>query len=146
MRILLVAYHYPPDPAVGSLRPAKVAAALRAAGHQVKVLSVARPGLPASNGDVERIRENRSPRDWYTLVLRRLRGNAAVDPAAKVAQHENDAGYAPPASIPAWKRHLFSFLWLPDDRQGFVPRAYRAARSAVREGIDVIYTTAPPFS
>src|SRR2546427_10976688 len=39
MRVLLISHAYPPDPEVGSLRGAKVAAALAAAGHDVQVVT-----------------------------------------------------------------------------------------------------------
>jgi glycosyltransferase involved in cell wall biosynthesis len=54
---------------------------------------------------------------------------------------------AVPTSVPRWKRLLFSLLWLPDDRQGFVWPAFRMARSlAASAPFDVVYTSAPPFS
>jgi glycosyltransferase involved in cell wall biosynthesis len=41
---------------------------------------------------------------------------------------------------------LFSFLWLPDDTQGFIPSAVWAGLAEFRGGVDLIYSTAPPFS
>src|SRR5262245_29585940 len=41
--VVLIAYHFPPDPAVGSLRAAKVARAFRDAGHRVDVVTACLP-------------------------------------------------------------------------------------------------------
>ena len=49
MNVLLVAYNFPPDPLVGSLRAAKVASALREAGHRVDVVTAR---LPAERSDL----------------------------------------------------------------------------------------------
>ncbi|HMH55901.1 MAG TPA: hypothetical protein VK535_06525, partial [Gemmatimonadales bacterium] len=55
MRILLISYHFPPDPAVGALRASHVADALQAAGHTVTVITARLPGergrwRPAASG------------------------------------------------------------------------------------------------
>lgn len=48
--------------------------------------------------------------------------------------------------VPRWKRWVFSFIWLPDDRQGYVlPAVWRAMRAPAGRP-DLIYSTAPPFS
>ena len=54
--------------------------------------------------------------------------------------------WAPPIRVAAWKRFVFSLMWLPDDRQGFILPAVRTIRSLGREPIDVVYTTCPPYS
>lgn len=51
-----------------------------------------------------------------------------------------------PAKVALWKRVLFSFLWLPDDRQGFLPAAVREAAPYLRKHRAVIIATAPPFT
>lgn len=145
MRILLIAYHYPPDTAVGSLRAAKVAEAFRKRGHTVQVITARLPSdvgrsRPAETGiSVRTVRVLPGPRDWWAWIKRvghsRPReegGEVAVDPAT-------------PARAPWWKRLILSLIWTPDDRQGFIlpallvslPRVWRA---------DLVYSTAPPFS
>ena len=159
MHVLLLAYHYPPDPAVGSLRPAKVARAFREAGHRVTVITARLPGETAavretSDGlDVRTVLPIPNPREFYKLAKGWLRPAAGAHAdgsgAAAAAQHgevglrENEAQ----RDVPTWKRAIFSLLWLPDDRQGFIAAAVSAAYGLMRhEPVDVLYTSAPPFS
>lgn len=147
MRVVLISYHFPPDTAVGGLRAAKVAEAFRKAGHEVHVIAGIVPGaemqrqvLP-SGIVIERVTSWRNPREvWLSLKARRQRATGSTtEPAA-----EESAGR--PAHVAGWKRQIFALLWLPDDRQGFVPPAIRAARRAFPGGPDLVYTSAPPFS
>lgn len=142
MRILVVAYYYPPDSAVGAIRPAKIVRALEARGHDVQVVAAPGSSEVESNPNVHRVRPMRNPRELYNS-LKSPAKRAAIEAAATAASE----GAAVPTRMPAWRRHIFSILWLPDDRQGFIWPAYRAARLLEREKpFDVIYTSAPPPS
>ena len=141
MRILVVAYYYPPDSAVGAIRPAKIVRALEARGHDVQVIAAVGSNEGAGNANVHRVRPMRNPRDVYNS-LKPPAKRAVVEAAAASSE-----AWTAPTRVPAWRRHLFSFLWLPDDRQGFIWPAYRAARELARQKpFDVIYTSAPPAS
>ena len=138
MKVLLIAYHFPPDPAVGAQRAGHVADALRAAGHTVKVITARLPGerdqrRAVPGLDVRPTRSLPTLRDLYAWGKRQLHV-----PNTPVRDWPN--------RVPAWKRHLMSLMWLPDDRTGFILPALRAARRELRHGIDLVYTTAPPFS
>lgn len=149
MRIVVISYHYPPDPAVGGLRAAKVAEAFRRAGHEVHVVAAQVPEalVPLVRSPtgiaIQRVRAWRNPRELWLAWKRRGGGNGGA-PAGKSPPAEASA--ALPLRVPAWKRMIFSALWLPDDHQGFAPAAVAAARRAFSEGVDLVYTTAPPFS
>jgi hypothetical protein len=150
IRVVLIAYHFPPDPAVGSLRAAKVARAFVGAGHEVDVVTARLPsdrelrvtGHPGLR--VHPVELLPSPRDlsgWINMRLasvrrRRVGGAGGVQPAA----------WTPPTRVAGWKRLLSAFLWLPDDRQGFILPAWRKAHSLVRAGASLVYSTAPPYS
>ena len=141
MRILVVAYYYPPDSAVGAIRPAKIVRALEARGHDVQVIAAAASAGSSHAPSVHRVRPMRNPREFYNSLKRTAR-RAAVEAAPTGA---SDA--AMPTRVPAWRRYIFSFMWLPDDRQGFIWPAYKAARELARgRPFDVIYTSAPPPS
>jgi len=147
--VVLIAYHFPPDPAVGSLRAAKVARAFRAAGHRVDVVTARLPGetgirvtedpellvhpvtlLPNPAEVFLRLKAWLPPLRWT---------RPGVTAAARV-------GWTPPTQVAGWKQLLFSLLWLPDDRQGFIVPAWRKARGLVRSGARLVYSTAPPYS
>lgn len=149
--VVLVSYHFPPDPAVGSLRAAKVARGFRDAGHRVDVVTAR---LPAETGlrrtgdprlTVHPVTPLPSPRE----LVARLK--AWVHAARAVEKEVHGAGadiheWTPPIQLTIWRRLFFALLWLPDDRQGFIFPAWRMARKIVRGGARLIYTTAPPYS
>lgn len=148
MRVLLLTYHYPPSTAVGALRAEKLVEAFRAAGHSVHVVTERLAGetgplrSSSSGMDVETIRSIPSLRDLYLRTRRKL----TRSPGSPSLGDASAEGTSPPHHVAAWKRFVFSLMWLPDDRQGFIPSAVSAGRGALRGGIDLLYTTAPPFS
>jgi glycosyltransferase involved in cell wall biosynthesis len=148
MRVLLIAYHFPPDPAVGALRASHVAEALQAAGHAVTVITARLPGergrwRPAASGlRVRPIRSLPTLRDLYAWAKRALRVRRRDQAETQSDRSTPDW----PDRVPSWKRHLLSLLWFLDDRTGFVLPALLAALGQVRKGVDLVYTTVPPFS
>jgi glycosyltransferase involved in cell wall biosynthesis len=150
MRVLLIAFHFPPDAVVGAVRPARVARALLDAGHSVDVVAAQCPGECAgAESDshhalrVFRVRVPRSPRRLLATLKRWLMTREA--PATDTTP---SAGWGSPDGVPAWQRWIHSLLWLPDDQQGFIWAAVRSARALIAEGgaYDLVYTSAPPFS
>jgi glycosyltransferase involved in cell wall biosynthesis len=149
MSVVLIAYHFPPDPAVGSLRAAKVARAFRDAGHRVDVITVARAdeASPRPSDDeglvVHPVVPLPTPRELYA------RAKVAFARRRRAARHvagADSSAWTPPTHVAGWKRFLFSLLWVPDDRQGFIVPAWRKAHDLVRRGARLVYTTAPPYS
>jgi hypothetical protein len=147
-RVVLIAYHFPPDPAVGALRAAKVARMLRAAGYGVDVITARLPGeaeiRPTDDSDlvIHTVAPMPMPRDLFSRFKARLRAARGSQKASEMAA----ATWTAPTQVPLWRRFLFSLLWLPDDRQGFIVPAWRKARACVRAGARLVYTTAPPYS
>ncbi len=80
-------------------------------------------------------------------MVRFAQAALAPDEARRTIRQAGKRGWRVHCStrVPFWKRAIFSLLWLPDDRQGFIGPAVRAARTLLRRG-DIVYTTAPPFS
>lgn len=148
MRILLIACSYPPDPVVGSFRAAKLARAFSSAGHDVDVVTSRLEGesdalrVDAPRLRVHTVREVAGPPAAY----RRLKAAFGRQPA--VATAERPVARAPrhDPEPSRWKRYLLSAMSVPDNRKGFVPAALARSRSILRDGIDLVYTTAPPFS
>jgi glycosyltransferase involved in cell wall biosynthesis len=158
MKILMIACSYPPDPFVGSFRADKVARAMRDAGHEVDVITARLPDERAAlrvdepGLRVHTVRERAGPLSLYRHLAQRLRRNGSgqntgpAQPVSFTAPGTSDVGAAGTRKVPRWKRYLLSAVWMPDDRQGFIPAALRRARPLMQNGIDLIYTTAPPFS
>jgi glycosyltransferase involved in cell wall biosynthesis len=151
MKIVLVAYHFPPDPAVGGLRASKIAHAMRSRGHDVCV--IAGPLDPAvagqgHNGDaairVQRITPLFDLRKAYAKLIGGLRSRGRANGSAPAL--EVPGSWGRPAQQPAWKRVMMSIVWLPDDKQGWVIPAARAAADEIRRGAQLLYTTSPPPS
>jgi glycosyltransferase involved in cell wall biosynthesis len=148
MRVVLVTYHFPPDPQVGALRAGTVAAALRDWGHEVHVVTARLPGetgpdrVGMDGVSVRTVVPLPTARDLYARAKRWLRPPARAGTSAAGPQR---TGEAPTAHVATWKRYVFSLMWLPDDRQGFILPAVRAAR-AIPRPVDLVYTSAPPYS
>lgn len=145
MRVVLLSYYFPPDQAVGALRPAKVCAALRAAGHRVTVVAARIPGMNDSLPGVIRVRPLPNPREAWLALKSLFQGNGP-DRVTGSADPSTAGGLVAVPRVTKGKRWMNSLLWMPDDRQGFVVPAVAAALSRIQDGADLIYTTAPPFS
>lgn len=154
MRVLLIAYFYPPSPAVGGFRAEKVARALQRAGHTVRVITARMPGeTVAVRVDepglvVQTVEPMTSPRWWLIGVKALLTGRPSVNGAGGSAapSGEDANSEPPPGGVPRWKRWLSALLWLPDDKQGFIPPAVWAGLRRRSGRYDLLYTTVPPFS
>ena len=156
MNILLIAYSFPPDPIVGSLRAAKVTEAFRQAGHHVDVITARLPDeksrVRASEPGmaVHAVRAIPHPLQLYRWAKTRFAADTGADSSKSPPVHGSDADGAPAARdlrrISAWKRYLVSALWIPDDMQGFIIPAVLRSRSLFRRGVDLVYTTSPPHS
>lgn len=149
MRVVLLTYFLPPDPEVGGLRAHRVAKALAGDGHDVIVVCPANDRRTTAASEdagyrVAPVRSWPSPRDFYLGLKRWVSGAAKTSggPATSVA-----ASVVPDAArVPALKRFVFSLMWLPDDRQGFIMPAALKVRSLARNEPSMVYSTAPPFS
>lgn len=146
--VVLLAYHFPPSKEVGGLRAAKVARALRDAGYRVIVITARLSGetgkvrLEEPGLVVQVVTPQRNLRELYASLKRR-RSSQAFDPTGV---SEEPHAYTAPSTVPFWKRLVFALMWLPDDKQGFVIPAIRAARKHIRSRDTAVYTSAPPFS
>jgi glycosyltransferase involved in cell wall biosynthesis len=145
--VQLVAYHFPPDREVGALRPAKIARSFLERGCFVNV--IAGPGEARYNEDrlaVLRIAPSLDPRAWYSGRRRSRTDLAASERSLQSKDNLHHGDWVPPDRVPVWKRYLSSLIWLPDDRQGWILPAARAAIQGIHKGVSVLYTSAPPHS
>lgn len=147
--VVLFSYFFPPGRQVGGLRPARVAESLVAAGYRVTVITARLPEETADWRVPDGNLRVRTVKPWPTTrdVVRRMK-QWLTGARSTTGQPEPAAETESPARsrVPWWKRYLYSFIWLPDDRTGYIMPALHAARSLRREGIDLIVSSAPPVS
>lgn len=151
MKILLIAHSFPPAPIVGAFRAGKVAEAFRSAGHQVEVVTARLPDEPGATRVEERnfgvhvVDELPGPLDLYGWLKRQL-----TQPSSSASQPAGDAGALSPQRSedpgPRWKRYILSSLVVPDKNKGFIVPAVMRSLPIVRGGVDLVYTTVPPYS
>jgi glycosyltransferase involved in cell wall biosynthesis len=144
VQVLLISYHYPPDPAVGAVRAERVAEALRSAGHDVQVVTVRRDGLDAPEDRLRIHRVRRLPNAREAALA--VRGLVRRPRPAVQEGGGNPTGWTVPDHVPRWKRFLVAMALLPDDHQGFVLPALLRSLRILRRGVDLIYTSGPPHS
>ena len=137
--------HYPPDKAVGAVRPGRVAAALRQRGHDVTVLAVGDPAQAdqrCDNASLVRFRPWPHPATLVQRVRAFLAGRStrpASDGGSLVPRAEAN-------TLPGWKRFLLSILLTPDEHLGIVPPGFRRALTLLDRRVDLVYTSGPPQS
>lgn len=156
--LLLISYHFPPDLAVGAIRPGKLWKFLQDHGWNVKVLTVPVHCYPRvdshykeeeSHTKIQTVAPWPNIRDAY-LWLKNLNIWRRGLPVGTALENE----WVPPETAVSetkkqmLKRYVQSLLvWLPDDKMGWVPSAVPAGVKEVRHsGIDAVMTTSPPNS
>jgi len=147
-KILLIAYHFPPDAAMGAVRPAKFVRYLPQFGWEPIILTVkdkyfgvldqtladANSTLPM----VVRTGMLRHPSYYYRKLKRMFRmdrGNSDVSGCFSLWQLKN-------------ARHAFnSLLSFPDEQAGWLPFAVIRGMKVIRqEGVGILMTSGPPHS
>ncbi len=157
-KILIIAYHFPPDAAVGALRPQKFVKYLPEFGWKPYVLTIREQFIQRQDasrlGDVEHaeiIRTDywRSPLQFMLDLRDKVRPGGRIKPSGVPSDAVPAAAGAPGrSSLPArLKRTLFLFNWFPDDKLYWsVPAVVAGYRAIRREKIRTIFVTAPPHT
>lgn len=154
-KILLIAYHYHPDLAVGAVRTVKLAKYLPHFGWEPLVLTV-KTDYYGSLDDtplgfscrVYRTAKWPVPDEVYRMVKgylksfrRRRQGSGSPVPVAEGTDNFGKTG------IPLWRRSLNALSRLPDDKMGWLYPGISTAVRLIRErDIDVIYSSGPPHT
>lgn len=127
-RVLFISYHYPPDSEIGAKRAARLAKCFMENGWQAGVLTVKEKfherldrSYDVAGVDVHRTGMFQSIRFVLPLAKRflaRLKGGGQGGEGVEASGSESVA----PEGSPSWaRRFILSMIWLPDDRQGWVP-------------------------
>jgi hypothetical protein len=144
-RLVVVSYHFPPDPAIGGMRWAALTKYLGRMGWHSWVVTAAAPGDQwPPNVTVEHRRRRRTLQDMYRLV----RGSG---PDGRVAHAEaHSTGARSPAQPPWFARFRMEaglLLALPDEARGWILTAARATRRLIaRSRPAAIVSSGPPHS
>jgi len=161
-KVLIITYHFPPDAAVGAIRPAKFAKYLPEFGWQPFILTVKDKYYDKKDESKVADLDNKlkiirtyklaNVRDIYLKLkknLAKIRGGKKkylkdMLSYQVVSQSENN-GKGFRSTI---RRIIFSlFAWLPDDKLGWVPLAVmNGLRIIKKENVNMILTTSPPHS
>lgn len=148
MRVLLLTRFYAPSPEVGALRPAKLVAALRAAGHEVTVVTATPAGSAReSDRDIVRVAPHPSPREWLLRAKATVTGKARPDERTAATTSTLSSTPSHTGLRAKLRSLLLSFVWIPDDQQGLIlPMVNAVVDAANDRPYDVLISTAPPFS
>lgn len=155
-RLLIVAYHFPPDAEVGAIRPQKLVKYLPECGWDPLVLTVD-PRHHAAH-DPARSRDVTGARVWRTgeipnprtlalsfrnALRRYLRSGPPDSPAPDLPFDVKNAEASGPRD--RLRRLILSLCWLPDANLGWLFPALRTGLAIIRrERPRVILTTSPP--
>jgi glycosyltransferase involved in cell wall biosynthesis len=157
-KILLVAYHFPPDPAVGAIRPGKFVKFLEEYGWESHVLTIEEEFVPQLTKAASR--EVQEPHIYRTDVWRsplqialdfrnkRRSSDNRNDPGEPQDKQAVDVAMKERASsFSLLKKTLTSLNFLPDSRMYWTIPAVRKGLEVIRrENIQYIFATAPPFT
>ena len=160
-KILLVAYYFPPDFAVGGQRIAKFARNLSTFGWEPTVLTIAdryRDQIDMERvkelGDIQVLKTSKVPKvtDFLLVIkrylsakLRRRKSGKDVD---YVDHYGEDSGKVQSESLlQKLKRYYISFSCFPDsERSWIIPATLKALIEIKNRRLDCIMTTSPPHS
>lgn len=151
MKVLLLSPAYPPQPVVGALRAGNLVKAFLDAGHEVTVLAERLPGR-AEGPDPAGRKVRTVPVEMGAPFAKRLHGllfgRRDVEVGVASPQELSPApGKEKRREVPGTLRQTVrAFLSIPDIDQHMVLPLVRAGQEALKEQMDLVYSTAPPFS
>jgi glycosyltransferase involved in cell wall biosynthesis len=163
-RVLFVSYYYPPDGEIGAKRAARLAKCLMENGWWVGVLTVEEkfreridrsydvPGVDVYRTSMFQSMRFALPRarHLFARFKRVVRGGAGAEESEERGRLAVRAAPRPDSGAigggSSWiRRFIFSMIWLPDDRQGWVPFGLRRFLGLLST-YSLAYSSSPPAS
>ena len=163
-RVLFISYYYPPDSQIGAKRVAKLAKCLMENGWRVGILTVKEkfceridrsydvPGVDVYRTSMFQSMRFALPRLRALLarLKRTQRGSGQGEGLAKAGRPPIREApvpeFGPLGRAHSWiRRFIFSMIWLPDDRQGWVPFGARRFLGLLST-YPLAYSSSPPAS
>ena len=152
---MLVAYHWPPDPAIGALRPLRLAGQLMLRGCRPFVLTI--PERETCSADVSaqsmtivRVRPFPSLRQRYLFCKRifsRVMGSPSDGGVEDCGPTEYGIRPSDETMVARLRRIILSLLWVPDEQLGWlIPATVRAIQLIRAERIRCVVSTGPPHT
>lgn len=159
-RVLLVAYNFPPNAAIGTMRTLRLVEQLVAEGWDVKVLTADprsyRDGEPVDQALCRRVGasvEVVNARVWRPVerVTQLLRGVMTRPPSAGAVPSPVTANAPPARTARGLARKVIDVVdvvsSIPDQESGWIlPAVWRGVRLSWRWRPDLVYSTAPCWS
>jgi glycosyltransferase involved in cell wall biosynthesis len=151
MKVLIVAFWFPPSNLVGAIRVGKLARYLDHRGHEPRVLTTDISEDRSLPLEIPRehvvYTDYPKRRDWFDLLARPFRRR----PAAPTG--ENGGVAHAPDAVPSnspWgmlRRQYYGLVHIPDQRIDWVKTAIPAGERLIEEWRpDIIFASAPPFT
>lgn len=142
MRVLILSYYFPPNPAIGGVRALGLAKYLPQFGYEPVVLTPAFPGRKPGQIEVVETED----RD----VLSHYKARLGMDPKRSLHDQWGLSQGSKPTALPFHTRALnfaASCISFPDPRKGWIPFALEAVRK-LQAGppVAAILSTSPPIS
>jgi len=146
-RLLVLSYHFPPDPAIGGLRWAGLTRYLASDGWSSWVVTAAPPpAVPTAGVSVASRPRAATLNDAY----RRWRAGRAASLSTRTPElplRATSAGAAREGWRASLRRELASLLGIPDEARGWLMRSAWATRQLIRrERPAVMVSSGPPHS
>ena len=148
MRVLIVAFRFPPSNFIGAIRVGKLARYLDRHGYELRVLTTDIDEDRSAPLEIPKewivYTDYRKRKDWLDLLVRRFRRpEAPLGTSSGVAQAGNGA-----ASKAPWdrlRRQYYGLIHIPDMWIGWIKTAVPAGRRLIEEWKpDIIFASAPP--
>jgi len=155
-RILLVTHHFPPSTVAASFRPLRLAKYLPELGYKVWVVSATRGSYPRGRTDSKLTNEiptsahvtripNLNPLLWYERRASARKASAEASATAARRRH-SEHGEESRGSLAALRMTMAELAKFPDiDAPWAAASLVPALYLVLRNRIDVIYSSAPPF-
>jgi glycosyltransferase involved in cell wall biosynthesis len=152
MKILIVAFWFPPSNVIGAVRVGKLARHLDRRGHDVRVLTTNNIGGDQSQPlEIlkERIvytdyRRRRDPLEFLLYPFRSRSAAPSVDGSGPISARDSTGGGWLRQSL---RRHYYGVLHIPDVRSDWIKTAIPAGRRLIEVWRpDLIFASAPPYT
>jgi glycosyltransferase involved in cell wall biosynthesis len=150
MKILIVAFWFPPSNVIGAIRVGKLARYLHRGGHDVRVLTTDTGedrSLPIEIPLEHVVYTEFRSGAWLDWPVRFARGLWAATTGASTDAPQVAETAARRSSWDSIRRQYYGLIHIPDRRIGWLKTGLPAGRQLIKQwGPNIIFASAPPFT